>query len=483
MAHAAVSSLVFIISAGMALPQSDGESTAVPQARETLVDTSVPFAPGALEVLQDSPNVFFSSRYQAGRVGSWSYRLFPDGSALVIPDRENTAPEFVIDCPTRASCQITGSDGSQTTVSAQSTPPVAPGATDGEPLAQSLAHWILTGKHPAPTPVAIPEAPAETGSAFPARPARDASVIVPAASAQPLAAPVSTPPQESPGSIPALGQIQKQEQEQEWTPEPTAFVDPTITDPGPVRSNTAPAQTTAAPASTETSADGTPRETLAQRFRLSCSVSAAFGLRFSDADDGSDRFGKQTASFGCGLRVTERLSLRLSIVGYRFEDQKAPWDPNFTYALAYRFTDWLTLSYSSYSAQFSDPGGNVLTAFSSGSLQLSAKLPSVPIGETRTLACSTFVSVPQDYDHRFGLSCGIKATKKLTLRLTLYAYPERGQDPWDPDYVYTAAYALTDKVFIEYSNYANNRWPWNGSDSKEPGPMGGAFRVSYRLSL
>lgn len=491
MARVAMVSFACFIPMNAAVSQSSGQEAGSPAAS---VDTSVLFTPGAQEILRDSPNVFFSSRFQIGRVGSWSYRLFPDGSALVLPDRDNSAADYSIDCPTRASCVISGSDGSTETVTANSPSPEEPGTTDGRALAQTLAYWIMTGKYPPAQPVFVPSAPTSPAPAAlsseplsgqglstgAAKPALASQPSIPTVAGAVLEAPVRSVPTE-PEEVevevaqltPAEAEIVNEELQQDWTPEPTAVVIPVLTN------RKAPTPTAEPKATNEPKA----RETLAEKFRLSCSVSAVFGLQFNDYKDGSKEFGKQTASFGCGARLTERLSLRLSVIAYRVQDQKAPWDPNFTYALSYRFTDWLTLGYSSYSAQFSDPGGNLLNAFSSGSFQLSAKLPNLPLGETRNLACSSFVSVPQDYDHRFGLSCGIRATEKLTVRGTIYAYPKSGQEPWDPDYVYTAAYALTDDIRIEYANYANNRWPWNGSTSTEPGPLGGTFRVSYRLKF
>lgn len=358
----------------------------------------------------------------------------------------------------------------------RSAPPVAPGTPDGRALAQGLASWILTGKHTAPPPESIPDAPAASDHApAPAATSPTSPTVADTAagSQPPSAAPESPQPRETPEPA------RDTRQEHEWTPEPTASVTPTITNLRPVPGGPASAPSGPTPKTATAPADPKPAPTLAQRFQLTCSISAVFGLRFQDSEDSSVRFGKHTAVLGCGVRMTERLSFRLLVLGYRY--QKAPWDPNFTYAIAYRFTDWLTLSYSSYSAQFSDLSGNVLTAFSRGNLQLSTKLPKVPIGETRSFACSGFVSFPQGYDPRLGLTCGINATKKLTFRATLYAYPKSGQNDWDPDYVYTAFYAVTDRVSLEYSNYADNRWPWNGSNSAKPGPMGRAFRVSYQL--
>lgn len=58
MTRAVLTCLAVVLSAGMALPQSDGPVGAAPESGGPVVNTAVPFTPGALEILQDSPNVF-----------------------------------------------------------------------------------------------------------------------------------------------------------------------------------------------------------------------------------------------------------------------------------------------------------------------------------------------------------------------------------------------------------------------------------------
>ena len=74
-------------------------------------------------------------------------------------------------------------------------------------------------------------------------------------------------------------------------------------------------------------------------------------------------------------------------------------------------------------------------------------------------------------------------TDKLRVGLTGYAYPKGVQEPWNPDYTYTASYQVNDRIQVSYANYSNNRLPWNRADTPGPGPLGGSVTVSYKLKF
>ena len=166
-----------------------------------------------------------------------------------------------------------------------------------------------------------------------------------------------------------------------------------------------------------------PRPTLAERYDLSCSVSSGATLRYSDHDDQRTRYGKLRVGLGCGARLGERISLRVSLVRYPVPGQQAPWDPDFTYDLSYRVTDRLSLSYSSYTARFSGDGADVVSSLFDGSLRAALRLPpvSLPLGEGGEMSCTLGMALPDPREGSATLGCAAPLTDKLRVGLTAYA--------------------------------------------------------------
>ncbi|WP_136683652.1 hypothetical protein [Falsirhodobacter xinxiangensis] len=392
-----------------------------------LVDTSSPFAPGASEVLIDTPNVFFWSRYQQGERDGWHYRLYPDGRAVISRDPAFRAGRHALDCA-GAPCAARG------------LPPEA------EPLARDLARWAEFGGHPPPP-------------APPPIPAADAAPVAVAESA-PLGAPTPDvpPPPDTPPPGPRLPEPRLVEAV-EFPEEPVAT----------------PGRDTAPPTPT-------------RRFRFDCSITGSAGLTYRAPSTGNLRSGKLSGTVGCNIAHRSGLSLRLSFTGFPIASQRSASDSNFSYALSWRAPMGFLVQYASYSGRLPRQAQDVIGAFGQGGLRISRPLPAWDLGEATgidalgKLNCSGFAAVSRSSKSSGGITCGVTAFEKLTLRATANIYSPGDQDASDADYTYSASYAINDKLAVEYANYAGNRFAWNGGGDSL-GLRSGSIRMTYRFSF
>ena len=183
---------------------------------------------------------------------------------------------------------------------------------------------------------------------------------------------------------------------------------------------------------------------------------------------------------GCTLNYRNRLTFSASMIGYPLDGQKSHGDAEYTYALTWRMTKNLTLTYANYTAAFT--GGRGLAGLSEGRLQLSRRLPPVSLpGTTRKLGCSAFASAARRGTENAGLSCGMPLGDKLSLRMTGYLYLPGAQRDSDPDYSYSLSWTVAPQVTLTWSNYANNRWFWNPSDEADRFLRGGSLGLTYGL--
>ncbi|APX24096.1 MAG: hypothetical protein CML50_12875 [Rhodobacteraceae bacterium] len=428
------------------------------------VDTLDPAVPGAEEVLEDTPNSFAWSRYQVGTVGGWSYRLFPDGSAFILPDDPRAVADYILKCTTGVSCDILTAETVVETIPATGAPkPELPDGIDGLGLARYLARWVLAGTGTPPQAAAPPPEQDTTG------PEPVETTEAPSASPVPPTVPASTTTSAAPSGNATCVQPDP------FYPDACRAA---ATPPAAAAPASAPARQPVQPSAPEDE-----RMTLAERFRLSCSVSSGATLQYADDEDQHTRYGKLKVSLGCYARLSEKLSMQASVISYPIKGQQAPWDPDFTYSFTYKVTDRISLNYSNYSARFSGGDSNFVSSILKGSLRGYYKLPDLPIGETRKAACSVGIGLPDPREHSLTLGCSMGVTDKLRVGLTGYAYPKGVQEPWNPDYTYTASYQVNDRIQVSYANYSNNRLPWNRADTPGPGPLGGSVTVSYKLKF
>lgn len=202
--------------------------------------------------------------------------------------------------------------------------------------------------------------------------------------------------------------------------------------------------------------------------RTSCTLGSSVAL---DA-------GRLTSTLGCTLNYRNRLTASLSMIGYPLAGQKRSGDAEYTYALTWRMTGNLTLTYANYTAAFT--GGRGLAGLGEGRLQLSRRLPPLDLpGTTRKLGCSAFASAASHAPENAGLNCSLPLTERLTLRVTGYLYLPDSQRESDPDFSYSASWRLGPQVTLTWSNYANNRWLWNETDQSEKFLRGGSLGLTY----
>ncbi len=196
--------------------------------------------------------------------------------------------------------------------------------------------------------------------------------------------------------------------------------------------------------------------------------------------------GEITLSVGCAGRIGDRLTFSAALTTFPVHDERHGGKTTYSYSVNWRITDRVALTYANYAAALT--GGRGLAGLGDGRLQLSAALPEFPLGTSRfpnrALRCSAFANVSlSTAPVNGGVSCGVNVTERLTLRMTALAYPRGQQRRTDPDFSYAASYAFNDKVMLTYSNYGNNRWPWNRSSDSVELFHGGTIGLNYRYDF
>lgn len=254
-------------------------------------------------------------------------------------------------------------------------------------------------------------------------------------------------------------------------------------------------------------------------------VNSSFELSLEDWENGSfgDRWSANIA-FNQPLLTTEptnlpagsgqsasnynqvaSLTLKYSIIGNWFasssfyynidQEQKQPWNPDFTYVFGY--SDWrpytFSLVYSNYGGnRFNPEEGNKVTEFQQGTWALGWKFPiTSPWRELLTftddgsIGCQVdFNYTPEYFDlastsyknHHKTLSLGCKYSiyGNWYVNGTAFYYFDKDQrQPWNPDFTYGFGYFdwRPGTITVQYNNYSGNRWR-----SSERGENTGLFK-------
>ena len=392
-----------------------------------ILRTDDPAVPGAVEVLSDTPNAHVWSRSQVGRLGEWRYRLYPDGSAVVMPDGDARARPLHLDCIRGDACHIWSGTRLVTRVPATASPrPLVPDAVNAETLARYLAEWVLAGSGPE-HPIAA--RPVDAGPPMPARQRRRDGIVPPLARDGYRLA-----------MFPATSAL--------------CLSGGTGCD---------------VPASAQPPADLTE---LARRLRLSCGVTAGAALRSARGDGG---LGPARVTLGCAARLSDRFTLNLGVTGRTGAGR----NPDVTYALTWRAMDRLSLSYASKAIRLDGSWGGLLD----GRLRADLTLPRIPLPAGRGADCRMRVALPDPTRDALVLSCGVRLTERLSLGLSAHAYAAGVQRPWDPDYTYSATWKVTERLRVSYANHAANRFPWNRGDGHATRLRDGTLSLTYDLSF
>ncbi|MDB6454764.1 hypothetical protein [Falsirhodobacter sp. 20TX0035] len=483
-----------------------------------VLDTSSDFASGASEVLIDTPSALVWSTYQSGEKDGWYYRIFPDGNGILSRHPNFSRGVTPIRCEPPTGCRPV-------------TPPPAAPVPATEVLAE-MEGWVLrSGLPPAvavapaelaapgasarpmlPAPGTAPEVGAVPGTSLatvtdwrpsaPAAPSQTPAAMPSVRAAPPRLAAVAPPPATAPTDTPYMSATPSQPAAAAPAPAvpriavppvaaPSVAVTPVAARPATLRAlRTGPIAPTrpsvvrrAVPAATSP-----PQTAAAAPDRFTCTLSGNMGLTYLDPQGGDVRFGKLSGTFGCSYRHSSGLNIRLSMTGYPVASQRSDSDASFSYALSYPLPGGYNLQYASYSAQFPRQPQSVINAFGGGGFRLSKSLPPLDMGKITgwdalgKLNCQGFAALTPGESPNGGFSCGLTAFGKFTFRATANVYSPGTQTEYQPDYSYSASYVVNDRVAIEYSNYAGNRFPWN-SGGNSRGLASGALRVTYRFSF
>lgn len=209
-----------------------------------------------------------------------------------------------------------------------------------------------------------------------------------------------------------------------------------------------------------------------------CTLGSAIALGREDIAE----IGQISVNLGCSGRIGNRLTFSGGLTVHPVPGSRHGGDLAYSYALNWRATDRVTLTYANYAAALA--GGRALAGLGEGRLQISAPVARFPLGTRsmpdRAMTCTGFVSLARGASSNGGVNCGLGLTPRLSLRFTALAYPPGTQNRNDADFSYSASYALNDRVMLTYSNYGNNRWPWNRSPDQIEPFHGGTLGLSYR---
>lgn len=427
------------------------------------VNTSDPAAPDAEEVIVDVPSVFHWARYQRGDINGWQYVLYPDGSAKVTQAGVLPGKPFSLECQSGISCKITRPDGTSFGVAAVGAPrPAIPVSSQGSAVAKYLAEWILagTGSPPlarrsvrvqptAPTNETDDPEQERTAAEIPVPICSEPDHFLPSLCADPIASPAARAPSTRDAKVGRIvskraASTGSKEAKPDIAAEPDSFL---------------------------------------KRIGLNCSITASTSLGFLNSGSSDQSNGKPRVSLGCNSNLTERLSMRFSLVKYANASDQAADDPDFTYAFLYRYSDKLSFSFSNYTARFIGPNGGFQNALTDGILRGSYKLPRIQLPNKKQVACSASFRLPNPLDDSLNISCGYAVTEKLRIGATFNFYLPDVQGDFDPDYTYTASYRFSKDLLLSYSNYSNNRWPWNRGKNPGPGFSGGSLSLTYALNF
>ncbi|MGH1578574.1 hypothetical protein [Planktotalea sp.] len=442
---------------------------AMPSPASQQIDTSKLLVPNASEVVFDFKNASGSSRYQSGVVGDWKYVLYPDGTTLVSHKNAQTSSTLTIECEMAVSCDVTAGDKDVLSVNAIAAPrPDIPVDTDAEGVARFLAQSILaeTGT-PLPAPV-TQELPLSEDAE--ASKQRDAIVDVPQLS------PESTTAEAEPAPVTAKPNRVKPS---------TRAASPRKHQTPKVKRRTSPTpkiklQKAEIPVSAKVEK---PELSFVKRYKLACSVSATASLHSLNQDEDENRTSKPRVNFACYARLSNKLSGRVSLVRYLNPSEQQPWDPDITYAFDYKVTDKIKLGYSNYSGRIGGSGNTFGKLLTSGTLRASVKLPQINLPFDKKANCSASIRLPDPKQSSARLFCGVRLSDKLSVAGTVHAYFPGRQESYQPDFTYTATYKISDLWSLTYSNYGNNRFPWNQASSPGRGILGGSLNLSYKIKF
>ena len=436
-----------------------------------LVDTALPFSTGAHQWRIDTRGVMGPATYQEGvRIG-WYYRITPDGQSIFSRTSRLDKDPVRVRCtavPRQCSLRLPGfPERIMTDISG-----VSSRGPDGTAIATAYAGWVMA-QIPLPVPGTQPLPAVQGPSSTPRRvPPVTQAPTTPASIKQHNQLHRIIPMPSRPPNLPVPSAVK-----------PADIVLP-IVQLGPV----VPIYTPVLPSAVNSSLP----------WSLACILSPSVGPHYSD-NTGARHNLKGIVSLSCGIQPLKRLSMRATANQYLISGQQQPWDPDISYSITYQLTDHFSFGYGNYSGN-RWPWHNLrgTGTFSSGALTADYVLPvalhPLPfLKDNPVLTCDTGAGYTPRYSTNSGsqrtgkitlsFACGATLFNRLTLRVTAIAYPDGGQQPWDPDYTYTASIRITNSLSFSMANYAGNRFPWRSSPGTGRSELDSSFSLNYVLPL
>ena len=456
------------------------------------VNTADLASTNAVEVITDVQSVHFWSRFQRGEINGFPYVLFPDGLAKVYSNQDPQALLVTMTCTYGVSCSINAMTGLDLEVLATGAEkPSFPAVTDAPAIAVYLAEWVLAGSGTPP----ILEKPQDTqAEQVNSEPDRSDQIVTGENSTETVAdlTVVTGEAQQTPLLQVVLVTEAEPDAEllvDEVCPEQAQFVPTSCAQPTVQLVRTAFLDVNEVDVVPDVNdapvnlSNNTPDLSFSDQYKLRCSLTGTTSLSYAPSDGQIQRPGKPRASLGCSASLMDKLSMRVSLIRYLNPDEQEDFDPDFTYALTYRINDFASLGYANYGARFGGADGGLVNTFRGGNLRANFRLPKVVLANEKTIACSASVGIPNPLDASGNISCGFSVNSKFRIGGTSYFYLPGQQTEFQPDFSYTASYQLAEEWLLSYSNYANNRWPWNPSETPGPGFAGGSLSVSYAFNF
>lgn len=483
---------LFLASTLLAQPTQTGaigpSTTSTP--RPAFVNTADLASSTAVEVITDVQSVHFWSRFQRGEINGFPYVLFPDGLAKVYSNQEPQVLLITMTCTHGVSCSLNPTTGPNLEVPATGAEkPSFPDVADASAIAVYLAEWVLAGSG---TPSVLETSQDAQAKQVSFEPDRSDPIVIgenPTKTVADLTL-VTGEAQENPLVQVVLetedeGETEPDLSVDEVCPEQAQFVPTSCAQPPVQLQRTATVEVREVDVAPDVSVApiNAPNLSFSEQYKLRCSLTGTTSLSYAPSDGQIQRPGKPRASLGCSASFTDQLSMRVSLIRYVNPDQQEDFDPDFTYALTYRINDAVSLGYANYGGRFSGADGGLSKAIENGNLRASFRLPKIVLPNDKTIACSASVELPNPLDASGNVSCGYSINSKFRIAATSYFYMPDEQTEFQPDFSYTASYQLADNWLLSYSNYANNRWPWNQSGATNPGIGGGSLAVSYTFDF
>lgn len=465
--------------------------------REYLIDTSLPFSEGATEEITDVRSPFVWQTYQAGIIDGWHYRFSPDGSAIFGRSPRLHDDIYKVSCKLAHGCTITGPDGNPVSIGPSEALLPVPSESNGLSIAKSYISWIFKNSKTLRSSFSS-KTEKPTGKTSPPGADKHENEIhlpkkmekTPAENKASPSNPTATPPKAP------------QKNPDRKNTKPTAQIKKNQ-NTAQKKTNDRPTIRKAADQVATSPPDNNPIHTFTKKDdkSTSCAISTEYGIKYYDDASEKNKSGKEKLSLTCASMFFSNITMRGTVNYYPDHNDQQPWDPDYTFSLAYHYSKSINLEYSNYSGnRFPWHNKDGTGALGSGSFRISYAIPDSwnkyidsRLSSVNSLRCATSAATSPEYQKEngsgnlktvLGISCSFSPLdiSRLNIVFSGLYYPiSDQQQSWDPDYTLNISYKVSDKLSLGYSNYSGGRWPWNKDPGVGEGLAKGSLRMTYKL--